>query len=161
MFKIIKIRGRQRFFYIPKETSKELKKKRARELINKILKSDHVSTNSKQQFKSILNEGFLDNYKSESKERKMKALCDSVIERCKNPKNRLYSRIKGKLPYSVILLSTFQKLHRLACYRFIESSGAPLTFRAFLGFSMSCDITFSMSEMYVPDKLKFPCKLIK
>jgi hypothetical protein len=36
-----------------------------------------------------------------------------------------------------------------------------LTIGSLIGFSMPCAVTFSMAEMYVPDKLKFPYKCVK
>jgi hypothetical protein len=56
---------------------------------------------------------------------------------------------------------TFSELARLATYRVAGFASAPLTLPAIVGFSMPCAVTFSMLEMYAPDKFKFPCKCAK
>jgi hypothetical protein len=73
----------------------------------------------------------------------------------------VYSKIKSKIPYAILSPFTFSELARLAAYRVAGFASAPITIGAFIGFSMPCAVTFSMLEMYVPDKFKFPCKCAK
>ena len=68
-------------------------------------------------------------------------------------KHPSYSKIKGKVPYTVLSPFTFTELTRLATYRVAGLTSAP--------FIISTLIGFSMLEMYVPDKFKFPCKCAK
>ena len=73
----------------------------------------------------------------------------------------MYSKVKGKILYFILAPATFAKLKRLAIYRLAGYNSAPITLAALIGFSMPCALTFSMAEMYVPDKLKLPCKIMK
>ena len=73
----------------------------------------------------------------------------------------IYSKIKGKIPYAILAPFTWGELSRLAAYRVAGFISAPITMSAVIGFSLPCAVTFSMLEMYVPDKFKFPCKCAK
>ena len=163
---VLKLRGGQDFPRIlhqeikesQNQEIKESQKVKARRLVNDILNDDAISDDYKQGFYSIRDEGFLDNYKGESEQRKLNALRDSIIAKYNHP---IYSKIKGKVPYAILAPATFAELSRLAAYRLAGFSSAPLTIGAWVGFSMPCAVTFSMAEMYVPDKFKFPCKCMK
>lgn len=75
--------------------------------------------------------------------------------------HHLYTKIKGKVPYAILSPFTFSELARLGAYRAAGFASAPFTLPAFIGLSMPCAVTFSMLEMYAPDKFKFPCKCLK
>jgi len=77
----------------------------------------------------------------------------SLIAKTKHP---LYSKLKAKIPFVILTPFTLGELSRLAAYRLAGFTSAPLTIGGFIGFSI-----FSMLEMYVPDKFKFPCKCAK
>ena len=132
--------------------------KRNREIIDDILKDNEVSDKYKKPFQNILEEGYLDTYPGESEAQKLKTLRDSVVTKCKNP---IYSKIKRKLPYLIFVPPTFTELQRLAGYRLLGCSSAPLTLAALAGFTIPCAVAFSMLEMYAPNKLKFPCMIMK
>jgi hypothetical protein len=155
---VFKLRGGENFPKIRHQKIEEFKRKSARKLIDDILKDDDISEDYKKPFYSVRDEGWLDNYPGENEQRKLNTLRDSVIAKCKYP---IYSKIKGKIPYAILAPATFAELTRLASYRLAGLSSAPLTISALIGFSMPCAVTFSMAEMYLPDKFKFPCKCIK
>ena len=74
---------------------------------------------------------------------------------------RWYRKVKSKSVYAAFTPWTFAELKRLSLYRVAGFSSAPVTLGAVLGFSMPCAVCFSMLEIYAPDKLKYPCKLMK
>lgn len=76
-------------------------------------------------------------------------------------KHPFYSKIKSKIPYAILSPFTFSELSRLATYRVAGFASAPLTIPSIIGFSRPCVVTFSMLEMYAPDKLKISCKWAK
>lgn len=85
-------------------------------------------------------------------------LRESLIAKSEHP---VYSQIKSKLPTVIFLPLTANELKRLAAYRILGFTSAPFTVGAYLGISLPCAVTFSMLEMYAPDKLKLPCKIMK
>lgn len=95
---------------------------------------------------------------SDSEKLKNDRLRKNMIAKTKYP---FYSKIKSKIPYAILSPFTFAELSRLAAYRIAGFTSAPITLSSIMGFSMHCAVTFSMLEMYAPDKFKFPCKCAK
>ena len=126
----------------------------AAERIDEILKDPRISEDQKKLFRDIREESIFD----DSETVKMERLKDSLIAKTKYPR---YSKIKGKIPYAILSPFTFSELARLATYRVAGLTSAPFTIGSLIGFSMPCAVTFSMLEMYAPDKLKLPCKCAK
>lgn len=125
-----------------------------REQIDVLLNDPQISEEQKKPFRNLREDPiFVD-----SEELKQERLRNSLIAKTTHPN---YSKIKGKIPYVILSPFTFTELSRLAAYRLAGLTSAPLTIGGFIGFSMPCAVTFSMLEMYVPDKFKFPCKCAK
>ncbi len=124
------------------------------EQIDDILNDDRISDAQKRPFRELREDPMFGDYKKVMSDR----LYKSLIAKAKHP---FYSRIKSKIPYAIMIPFTFSELTRLATYRIAGLASAPLTIPAILGFSMPCAVTFSMLEMYAPDKFKFPCKCAK
>jgi hypothetical protein len=124
------------------------------EQIDDILNNDRISDWQKISFRKLREDPMFGDSEKVISDR----LCKSLIAKAKHP---FYSRIKSKIPYVMMSPFTFSELTRLATYRVAGFASAPLTLPAILGFSMPCAVTFSMLEMYAPDKLKFPCKCAK
>lgn len=130
------------------------RQKQTRQMIDDVLKDNDISERYKATFNSIYDEVFLD----DSEKRKQSALRQSLIVKCKHP---IYSQMKAKASYLILSPFTFAELYRLSCYRLLGLSSAPLTIGVVIGFTMPCAVSFSMAKMYVPNKLKFPCKVAK
>lgn len=126
----------------------------SRSRIEDILDNDQISEECKKPFRR-LREGPMF---SDGEKLQMERLRKSLVAKTKHP---VYSKIKAKVPYALLTPFTFNELSRLATYRLAGFTSAPLTIGGFIGFSMSCAVTFSMLEMYAPDKFKFPCKCAK
>ena len=94
----------------------------------------------------------------DSEELKNDRLRKSMIAKTQHP---FSTKIKSKIPYAILSPFTFAELSRLAAYRVTGFASTPITVSAIIGFSMPCAVTFSMLEMYAPDKFKFPCKCAK
>ena len=139
---------------IEKGRSSKSKISRAAEQIDEILNDDRISDEQKKPFRNIREESIFD----DSEKIKMERLRDSLIAKTKYP---AYSKVKGKIPYAILTPFTFSELARLATYRIAGLSSAPFTIGSLIGISMPCAVTFSMLEMYAPDKLKLPCKCAK
>jgi len=124
------------------------------EQIDDILNDDRISKTLKYPFQKLREDSMF----SDSEKVMNDRLCKSLIAKTKHLS---YSRIKSKIPYAIMGPFTFSELARLATYRVAGFTSAPLTIGAILGFSMPCAVTFSMLEMYAPDKFKLPCKCAK
>jgi hypothetical protein len=124
------------------------------EHIDDILNDDRISDVQKRPFQKLREDPMFGDSEKVINER----LRRSLIVKAKHP---FYSKIKSKIPYAMLCPFTFSELTRLAAYRVAGFTSAPLTIPAVIGFSMPCAVTFSMLEMYAPDKLKFPCKCAK
>jgi hypothetical protein len=124
------------------------------EQIDDILNDDRISNAQKYPFQKLREDPMF----GDSGEVVSDRLCKSLIAKTRHP---VYSRIKSKIPYVILSPFTFSELTRLASYRVAGLASAPLTIAAIIGFSMPCAVTFSMLEMYAPDKFKFPCKCAK
>ena len=122
--------------------------------IDEILNDDQISEEQKKPFRNLREDPIF----GDSEKLKHDRLRDSLIAKTKHP---FYSKIKGKIPYAILSPFTFAELARLASYRVAGFTSAPFTIPGFIGFSMPCAVTFSMLEMYAPDKFKFPCKCVK
>jgi hypothetical protein len=122
--------------------------------IEDILAEDQISDDLKKPFRKIRETAF----PSASEALKQERLIESLKEKTKHP---VYSKIKGKIPYILFIPFSLAELNRLAAFRLIGLVSAPITLPALIGFSMPCAVTFSMLEMYVPDRFKFPCKCAK
>lgn len=158
--KLTRIRGGSDSFHIPNaelvetDTPSKSKISRAAERIDEILNDDRISEEQKKPFRTIREESIFD----DSEKIKMERLRDSIIAKAKYP---VYSKIKGKIPYVILTPFTFSELARLASYRVAGLTSAPFTIASLIGISMPCAVTFSMLEMYAPDRLKLPCKCAK
>jgi len=91
---------------------------------------------------------------------------DPAFEKLKNcliakSQHPVYSQIKSKLPTAMFLPLTSFELKRLAVYRMLGFNSALFTIAAYLENTFPCAVTFSMLEMYAPDKFKFLCKVAK
>ena len=125
-----------------------------KEQIDDLLSDPQISEEKKKQFRNLREDPmFVD-----SEELKHDRLRRSLIAKTQHP---FYSKIKAKIPYAILTPFTFYELARLATYRAAGFASAPLTIGGFIGFSMPCAVTFSMLEMYAPDKFKFPWKCAK
>jgi hypothetical protein len=124
------------------------------EQIDDILNDDRIAYSLKRPFQKLRENPMFDDSEKVRNDR----LCKSLIAKTKHP---FYSRIKSKIPYAVMSPFTFSELNRLATFRVAGLASAPLTLPAIIGFSMPCAVTFSMLEMYAPDKFKLPCKCAK
>ena len=159
--RLIKIRGGDDFLKVQNvevvDTNKPSKSKtsQALEQIDEILNDDRITNEQKNPFRNIREE-ICEN--SNSEKIKMKRLRDSLIAKLNYP---VYSKIKGKIPYAILSPFTFSELARLANYRVAGLTSAPFTISSLLGILMPYAVTFSMLKMYVPDRLKFPCKCAK
>jgi hypothetical protein len=122
--------------------------------IDDILNDDRIAYSLKRPFQKLRENPMFDDSEKVRNDR----LCKSLIAKTKHP---FYSRIKSKIPYAVMSPFTFSELNRLATFRVAGLASAPLTLPAIIGFSMPCAVTFSMLEMYAPDKFKLPCKCAK
>ena len=122
--------------------------------IDQILDDDQIAEAQKKPLRDLREDQMFD----DSERLKMKRLRDNLVGRTKHP---FYSKVKGKLPYAILSPFTFAELARLGIYRLAGYTSAPFTIPAIIGFSMPCAVTFSMLEMYAPDKFKFPCKCAK
>jgi hypothetical protein len=122
--------------------------------IDDIINDDRISDAQKDRFRKLREDPMFGDSEKLINDR----LCKSLIAKVKHP---VYSRIKSKIPYAIMSPFTFAELARLATYRVAGFASAPLTLPAIVGFSMPCAVTFSMLEMYAPDKFKFPCKCAK
>ena len=127
---------------------------RTKEWIDGILNDDEISEVEKKPFRNLREHPAF----GDSKKLKDKQLRKSLIAKTQNP---VYSNIKSKIAYAIMSPFTFSELSRLAAHRVAGFTSAPLTLPAIIGFSMPCAVTFSMLEMYAPDKFKFPCKCAK
>jgi hypothetical protein len=125
-----------------------------KEQIDDILNNDRISDWQKASFRKLREDSMFDDSEQLISDR----LCKSLIAKAKHP---FYSKVKSKIPYAIMSPFTFSELARLATYRVAGFASAPLTLPAIVGFSMPCAVTFSMLEMYAPDKFKFPCKCAK
>ena len=124
------------------------------EQIDGILNDDRISDAQKDPFYKLREDPMF----GDSEEVMNNRLCKSLVAKTKHP---FYSTIKSKIPYAIMSPFTFSELTRLATYRVAGFTSAPFTIPAILGFSMPCAVTFSMLEMYAPDKFKLPCKCAK
>lgn len=122
--------------------------------VDEVLDNDDIAEIYKKPFRSFREDPIF----PDSERLKQDRLRKSLMAKSRHP---IYSRIKGKVPYAILSPFTFTELARLACYRVNGYTSAPLTMGAIIGFSMPCAVTFSMLEMYAPDKFKFPCKCAK
>jgi hypothetical protein len=127
---------------------------KVRERVDQILRDERISESYKKDFASVRNSPIFPDYESI----KANKLRNSLIAKSEHSQ---YSKAKGKLPFLLLSPFTFAELSRLAAFRAAGLTSASLTIPGFLGFSMPCAITFSMLEMYAPEKLKLPCKLAK
>lgn len=124
------------------------------EQIDDIINNDQISDGQKNPFRRLREDPMFGDYKKVMNDRLRK----SLIAKTKHP---VYSKIKSKVPYAILAPFTFSELTRLATYRAAGFASAPISIPAIIGFSMPCAVTFSMLEMYAPDKFKFPCKCAK
>ena len=124
------------------------------EHIDDILNDDRIAYSLKRPFQKLREDPMF----GDSEKVRNDRLCKSLIAKTKHS---FYSRIKSKIPYAVMSPFTFSELNRLATFRVAGLASAPLTLPAIIGFSMPCAVTFSMLEMYAPDKFKLPCKCAK
>ena len=124
------------------------------EQIDDLLNDDQISEEIKEPFRNLREDPMF----GDSEKLQNDRLRNSLIAKSQHP---LYSRIKSKIPYAILSPFTFAELSRLAAYRVTGFTSAPFTIPALIGFSMPCAVTFSMLEMYAPDKFKFPCKCAK
>lgn len=138
----------------PKSPSSTTKISQTAQEIDEILSNDQIAEEQKKPFRSLREDPMF----GDSEKLKNDRLLDSLIAKTKHP---VYTKIKGKIPYIILSPFTFSELARLASYRLTGLTSAPFTIPAFIGFSMPCAVTFSMLEMYAPDKFKFPCKCAK
>jgi hypothetical protein len=122
--------------------------------IDDILNDDEISETYKKPFRGLREDPMF----GDSEELQQARLRKNLIAKTKHP---IYSKIKSKVPYALLTPFTFAELSRLASYRLAGFASAPLTIGGFIGFSMPCAVTFSMLEMYAPDRFKFPCKCAK
>jgi hypothetical protein len=122
--------------------------------IDHILNHDQISDSLKRPFQELREHPMF----SDSEKVKIDRLCRSLVAKAKHP---FYSKVKSKIPYAIMGPFTFSELARLASYRVAGLASAPLTLPGIIGFSMPCAVTFSMLEMYAPDKFKLPCKCAK
>jgi len=122
--------------------------------IDHILNHDQISDSLKRPFQKLREHPMF----SDSEKVRSDRLCRSLVAKTKHP---FYSKIKSKIPYAIMSPFTFSELTRLATFRVAGLASAPLTLPAIIGFSMPCAVTFSMLEMYAPDKFKLPCKCAK
>jgi hypothetical protein len=122
--------------------------------IDTILNDDQISEEQKKPFRNLREDPMF----GDSEKLYYDRLRKSLIAKTQHP---VYSKIKGKIPYAILSPFTFGELARLATYRVAGFTSAPLTIGGFIGLSMPCAVTFSMLEMYAPDKFKFPCKCAK
>jgi hypothetical protein len=122
--------------------------------IDYIIEDDRISESYKKPFRSLREDPVFPDSEKLRRDRLLKSLIAKT-------NHRTYSIIKAKIPYALLTPFTFSELSRLAAYRLAGFSSAPLTVGGFIGFSMPCAVTFSMLEMYAPDKFKFPCKCAK
>lgn len=127
---------------------------RTEEWIDDLLKDDQISEEQKKPFRNLREDPMF----GDSEKLKNDRLRKSMIAKTQHP---FYSKIKSKIPYAILSPFTFAELSRLAAYRVAGFASAPITMSAIIGFSMPCAVTFSMLEMYAPDKFKFPCKCAK
>lgn len=126
----------------------------ARERIDALLNDPQISEEQKRPFRNLREDPMF----SDSEKLKQDRLYKSLMAKSQYP---FYSKAKAKLPFLILSPFTFAELARLATYRVAGFASAPLTIGGFIGFSMPCAVTFSMLEMYAPDKFKFPCKFAK
>lgn len=138
----------------PPDSSSKPKTYLTSEQIDDILNDDQISEEQKKPFRSLREDPMF----GDSEKLKSDRLRDSLIAKTKHP---FYSKVKGKVPYAILSPFTFAELARLAGYRLAGFTSAPFTLPALIGFSMPCAVTFSMLEMYAPDKFKFPCRCAK
>ena len=138
----------------PKDSSSSSKTPLTSQQIDEILNDDKISEEQKKPFRDLREDPMFE----DSEKLKRDRLRDSLIAKTKHP---FYSKVKGKIPYAILSPFTFAELTRLASYRVAGFTSAPFTISALIGFSMPCAVTFSMLEMYAPDKFKFPCKCAK
>ena len=124
------------------------------EQIDDILNDDQIAYALKRPFQKLREDPMFGDSEKVMNDRLHKSLVAKT-------KHLSYSRIKSKIPYVILSPFTFSELTRLATYRVAGLASAPLTISAIIGFSMPCAVTFSMLEMYAPDKLKFSCKCAK
>ena len=122
--------------------------------VDAILEDDQISEEYKKPFRRLREDPMF----SDGEKLRQDRLRRSLIAKTKYS---FYSKIKGKIPFLMLTPFTFSELSRLATYRLAGFTSAPLTIGGFIGFSMPCAVTFSMLEMYAPDKFKFPCKCAK
>ena len=122
--------------------------------IDHILNHDQISDSLKRPFQELREHPMF----SDSEKVKSDRLCRSLVAKAKHP---FYSKVKSKIPYVIMSPFTFSELARLASFRVAGLASAPLTLPGIIGFSMPCAVTFSMLEMYAPDKFKLPCKCAK
>lgn len=124
------------------------------EQIDDLLNEDQISKAQKEAFYKLREDPMF----GDSEKLHYDRLRKSLIAKTQHP---FYSKIKAKIPYAILSPFTFAELSRLAAYRVAGFGSAPFTIPALIGFSMPCAVTFSMLEMYAPDKFKFPCKCAK
>ena len=152
---------------------KKIGTRSVRQKVEDILADDKISPTEKEPFSSLYEEQY-DPYMSgdfESRRRfwesrntdfendpAFQKLKDCLIAKSHHP---VYSQIKSKLPTAMFLPLTSCELKRLAAYRMLGFSSAPFTIASYLGITLPCAVTFSMLEMYLPDKFKLPCKVAK
>jgi hypothetical protein len=122
--------------------------------IDDIINGDRISDAQKNPFRKLREDPMFGDSEKVMSDR----LWKSLVAKTKHP---VYSKIKSKIPYVILSPFTFSELARLATYRCCGFTSAPFTIPALIGFSMPCAVTFSMLEMYAPDKFKFPCKCAK
>jgi len=125
-----------------------------KQFIDNILTDKDISESVKKTFRRLREDSIF----TDSDKLKYERLKNSLIAKARHPR---YSKIKGKLPYVILSPFTFAELNRLAGFRMAGFSSAPISIGAVVGFSLPCAVTFSMLEMYAPDKVKFPCKCAK
>jgi hypothetical protein len=159
--KVNQLRGGADFFrkvphteLLDETSSGTAKKRLTSQEIDEILNDDRISDAEKDPFHQLRADPIF----GDSEEVMMNRLQKSLIDKTKH---QLYSRIKCKLPFVILTPFTFSELTRLAAYRAAGFVSVPLTIPGLIGFSLPCAVTFSMLEMYAPDKFKFPCKCAK
>jgi len=125
-----------------------------KQIVEDIIDDDRISDKLKEPYRRFREDPVFDDSRKVRQDR----LVRSLIAKSEHP---IYSKIKSKLAYIILTPATFAELARLGAYRTLGSVSAPLTIGAVVGFSIPCAVTFSMLEMYAPDKFKFPCKCAK
>jgi len=149
---ILKLRGGQSSMRFPHDDVQD--NLPSSNFIEGILDDEEIAESEKKPFRAVRESPMYPDHEAKQRERLMK----SLIAKSNHP---LYSKIKSKIPFVVMIPPTVSELRRLAAFRLAGSASAPLTMGAVMGFAMPCAVTFSMLEMYVPDHMKIFCKCAK